>query len=110
MGADYRWLYYSSVISPLLYKSLLDPKITSGQIAICQGDFKPYAMTFDHNDIRDCPDVFGFYLGVAGPITISNNTVTNCKKLVTFGYSGGWINSSMNANITVEHNTITHGE
>ena len=90
--------------------NVVDPKITSGQIAICQGDFKPYAMTFDHNDIRDCPDVFGFYLGVAGPITISNNTVTNCKKLVTFGYSGGWINSSMNANITVEHNTITHGE
>ena len=89
--------------------NVVDPKINAGQIAICQGDFKPYAMTFDHNDIRDCPDIFGFYGGVAGPITITNNTITNCKKVIFFGGSGGWLNSDMNANITVEHNTITHG-
>jgi hypothetical protein len=89
--------------------NVVDPKIVNAQIAICQGDFKTYSMTFDHNEIRDCPDVFGFYKGVAGPITITNNKITNCGKVVTFGYSGGWINSDMNANITVANNTIVNG-
>ncbi|HUU23385.1 MAG TPA: right-handed parallel beta-helix repeat-containing protein, partial [Phycisphaerae bacterium] len=76
---------------------------------ICQGDFKPYAITFENNEMRDCPGVFGFYKGVAGPVTITGNKITNSGAVVVFGMSGGWINSDMNANITVEKNTITKG-
>ena len=89
--------------------NVIDRKINAGQIAICQGDFKPYSITFENNEMRDCPDVFGFYKGVAGPVTITGNRITNCGKMVLFGRSGGWINSDMNANITVENNTVTHG-
>jgi len=90
--------------------NVLDSRINAAQIAICQGDSRPYSITFDHNEIRDCPDVFGFYKGVGGPVTITNNTITNCGTVVVFGYSGGWINSEVNANITVEGNTIKQGE
>jgi hypothetical protein len=86
-----------------------DAKITKPQIAICQGDFKTFPMVFENNEFRDCPDVFGFYFGVAGPITIRDNRVRNCGRLVTFGYSGGWKNSKLNANILVERNQVEEG-
>jgi hypothetical protein len=78
-------------------------------IVMCQGDFQPYAFVFDSNTISNCPGAFAAYGGVAGPVTITNNTISNCGTVLEFGQAPGWINSNASANITMEGNTITGG-
>jgi hypothetical protein len=78
-------------------------------IVMCQGDFLPYAFVFDSNHISNSTyGAFAFYSGVAGPVTITNNTITDIGGgALEFGYSPGSINSSKNANVTFTNNTIT---
>jgi hypothetical protein len=79
-------------------------------IAITQGDFQRYSFTFSNNTFtRASSGIFGLYGGVAGPVSISGNTIDSCNTVLEFGQAPGWINSPVTANVTMEANTITHG-
>jgi hypothetical protein len=80
-------------------------------IVMCQGDFQTYAFVFDSNQISNSAyGAFAFYGGVAGPVTITNNTLTDISGgALEFGYSPGSINSSKNANVTFTNNIVTRG-
>jgi hypothetical protein len=80
-------------------------------IVMCQGDFQPYAFVFDSNQISNSAyGAFAFYGGVAGPVTITSNTITDIGGgALEFGYAPGSINSSKNANVSFTNNTVTRG-
>ena len=78
-------------------------------IVMCQGDFQTYAFVFDSNQISNSAyGASAFYGGVAGPVTITNNTITDISGgTLEFGYAPGSINSSKNANVTFTNNSVT---
>src|SRR5271157_2431353 len=88
-----------------------DSAVGATAIVMCQGDFQTYAFVFDSNRISNSAyGAFAFYGGVAGPVTITNNTITDISGgALEFGYAPGSINSSNNANITFTNNTVTRG-
>ena len=91
--------------------NVFDSAVGATAIVMCQGDFLPYAFVFDSNRISNSAyGAFAFYSGVAGPVTITNNTITDIGGgALEFGYSPGSINSSKNANVTFTNNTVTRG-
>jgi hypothetical protein len=91
--------------------NVFDSAVGATAIVMCQGDFQPYAFVFDSNRISNSAyGAFAFYGGVAGPVTITNNTITNISGgALEFGYAPGSINSSKNANVTFTNNTVARG-
>jgi hypothetical protein len=91
--------------------NVFDSAVGATAIVMCQGDFQPYAFVFDSNHISNSAyGAFAFYSGVAGPVTITNNTISDIGGgALEFGYSPGSINSSKNANVTFTNNTIIRG-
>ena len=88
------------------FHNVVDDRIKHAQIVLAQGDHLPYAVTFENNAMRDCPNVFGFFGGTAGPVTIRKNHLTDCGVMLEFGVAPGWINSAATSNMLVEDNTI----
>jgi hypothetical protein len=90
-----------------------DAKVDGASIVMTQGDFNPYAITFENNTITDAFGVFGvfgLYGGVGGPINIKNNNISNCSGIILgTAYTTNWINSGSNKNVTMENNTIVGG-
>ncbi|WP_156176316.1 Ig-like domain-containing protein [Hymenobacter terrenus] len=78
-------------------------------IVLTQGDYLPYEFTFENNRIENGSfGAWGLYGGVAGPVNIAHNTITNCAgPVLEFGEAPGWLNNGGSANVTFEHNTIT---
>lgn len=80
-------------------------------IGLAQGDGARHPISFTNNRFENCVGVLGVYGGVGGPITLSDNTVTNCTGNF---FEGGVAPNTVVAglrlseNITVERNTLTN--
>lgn len=87
-------------------------------IAIAQGDNTPWTITFSHNTFSDAPKgLFMFTGGIAGPIMISDNKITNCGgdysrssgDIIDFEWGGDeekLINDHWVKNITFANNVL----
>ncbi len=89
--------------------NVVTPAIGEAQIVFTQGDGLDHEVLLEDNDIRDCPDVFAFYCGAGGPVTIRDNTLTDCGTALSFGVAPGYINTNDNTRVTFENNRVERG-
>jgi hypothetical protein len=82
-----------------------------GAIAHAQGDLGEQPYLFENNRFTSCPGAsFLFVGGVGGPVTIRNNTFTDCGGIETSSYGHATTDpAGQNQKITFESNTLTGG-
>jgi hypothetical protein len=82
-----------------------------GAIALAQGDLGDQPYLFENNRFERCPGAsFLFVGGVGGPVTIRNNTFTDCAGIETSSYGHPTTDpAGQNQKIAFEGNTLTGG-